>query len=174
MARRRFSNLCFGLLAAGILLFSSPAHAAETKPRWNPCKPVKYTIDVTGLNMAWANDIHLAFKAASEATGIPVDYAGRWQHGKPHTSSDPVLVYYKDDPAWDTHGGALGYTQMDHNPSGRRIIGGYVIINPDINRTNHATHKRVLYHEVGHVFGLPHSLPQYQPAGRREMPCRSR
>lgn len=150
---------CLPLVVGAVVLFSAvPANAAAKEPRWNPCKPVEYTIDVTDLNIAWSHDIHDAFKAASKATGIPVRYAGRWPHGKLRTPRDPVLVYYKSDPGFR---GSFGYTQMNYNAIGTRIVGGYVIINPIINSRSHETHRKTLYHEVGHVFGLPHPLPKY-------------
>lgn len=128
--------------------------------RWKPCTPIKYTIDVTGAPMSWAHDIHDGFKAASAATGIPIQYVGRWEHGKPHTTRDPVLIYYKDDPAWAINR-AAGYAQVYKNSSGRRIIGGYIIVNPAVNNTSHAIHRRMMFHEIGHIFGLPHPSTQY-------------
>ncbi len=139
---------------------SSGATESTSLLRWKPCTPIKYTIDVTGAPMSWAHDIHDGFKAASAATGIPIQYVGRWEHGKPHTTRDPVLVYYKDDPDWAINR-AAGYTQVYKNSSGRRIIGGYIIVNPAVNNTSHAIHRRMMFHEIGHIFGLPHPSSQY-------------
>ncbi len=110
--------------------------------------------------MDWVHDIHDAFKAASVATGIPISYAGRWESGKLHTNRDPVLIYYRDDPDWAVNR-AIGYTQVYKNSNGRRIIGGYIIVNPAVNNTSHEIHMRMMWHEVGHIFGLPHPGSRY-------------
>ncbi len=128
--------------------------------RWKPCGTIEYTIDVTDAPIQWVHDIHDAFRAASAATGISVHYAGRWPHDKVRTSRDPVLIYYKFDKGFPEHN-AIAYTQMDRNPSGRRIVGGYVIVDPNIGNTSHNIHMRTIFHEVGHVFGLPHPGPRY-------------
>lgn len=134
--------------------------------RWKPCRTLNYTIDVTDAPMQWIHDVHDAFKDASRATGIPVHYTGRWPHDKTHETKDPVLIYYKSDPDFAAHG-AIAYTQPFLNPSHRRIIGGYIIVDPKINNTSHTIHMRALYHEVGHIFGLPH--PGYQYWGQSVM-----
>lgn len=140
--------------------YSAPSEATTNVVRWKPCGTIEYTIDVTDAPMQWVHDIHDAFNDASRATGLKIHYAGRWPHGKAHSSKDPVLIYYKYDKGFPAHN-AIAYTQMDKNPSGRKIIGGYIIINPAIGNTSHTIHMRTIYHEVGHAFGLPHPGSQY-------------
>ncbi len=128
--------------------------------RWKPCGTIEYVIDVTDAPIGWVHDIHDAFRAASVATGIPVRYAGRWPHGQSHSSRDPVLVYYKYDKGFPQHN-AIAYTQMDKDLSGHWIIGGYIIVDPEIAQFNHRYHRRTIFHEVGHAFGLPHPGSRY-------------
>lgn len=124
------------------------------------CATIHYRIDITGIpNLAWGQDIHDAFRAASAATGIPVHYDGRLPagyaaaHGWQSRPGDPVWVGYKpfDDPPINSS----GYSEPTFN--GSHITGGEVWFNSlwHWSRTNH---RRTAWHEIGHIFGLAHPI----------------
>lgn len=122
------------------------------------CNTIHYRIDITGMpNLAWAQDIHDAFRAASAASGIPVHYDGRLSHSTvtshqwQSSVGDPVWVFYK--PFDDPPSSAGGYT--DPTFSNHHIVGGEIMFNT-LTRWNRTLHRRVAFHEVGHIFGLAH------------------
>lgn len=120
-------------------------------PRWCPCKAIRYSIDPT-YGPGWEQDIHDAFRMASYYSKIPVVYAGKWPHGRTHyDDGDPVLVYYKGDTD-----GASAYTEP--YVENKTIKGGVVMLSSWL-ALNRNKHKRAIYHEVGHVFGIPHPNP---------------
>lgn len=147
-----FTGMMFFMLSGS----ASAAQTESTAARWNPCKPIHYVIDPTSGPRDPYTYIHEAFRAASRATNIPVKYDGIWQHGRSHSDSgDPVLVYFKAEPNFYQ----LGYTEPAIENG--QIVGGVVQINPRIKNYYPNVYRKVMYHEIGHVFGLPHATPKY-------------
>ncbi len=129
---------------------------ANSVSRWNPCKTIHYMVDPTNAPREWLPDINAAFHDASIYTGIKVKYDGVWPHNRQHQDDgDPVLISFRSEPGFTK----LGYTE----PAIRngKIVGGTILINPIIKNYYPNVYKRIIYHEVGHIFGLPHSQPKY-------------
>lgn len=154
------------IFAGFLLFFKGTATAAKQKraggpckqftnqarlPRWCPCKPIRYSIDPT-FGPGWTQDIHAAFRSASRYSKIPVRYAGLWPHGRQHRDNgDPVLVYYKGNTSGQ---GAYAEPYID----GKTIKGGVIMLSTWL-ASDRNEHKRAIYHEVGHIFGLQHPSP---------------
>jgi hypothetical protein len=117
--------------------------------RWDPCRTIRYQIDPRGGIMTFTPDIHEAFRAASMASGIRVQYAGRGNARAPHQDGiDPVLVSY------GYAGGAAGWGEAAVR--GDEIVGGTIVLDPNRLGNSRRYHRRITFHEVGHIFGLQH------------------
>ncbi len=116
--------------------------------RWAPCETIHYQIDPTGGRLVLTSDIHDAFAAASAATGIAVQYDGRVDADQVHQDDhDPVWVSYEYIP-----GGYNGWS----DPAVRdgRYVSGVILLDPVDLNGDPTLHRRVAFHEVGHLFGL--------------------
>jgi len=138
-------------LLAGPCLPAAPVRAsyAGRPVRWNPCGVIHYQIDPAGMPIGFSADVHAAFDAASAATGIRHQYDGVYPHGRQHSdANDPVLVSYGN-----VGHGSTGYAEPTR--VGRRYVGGTILLDGTLLR-DRTRHRRVAFHEVGHLFGLAH------------------
>jgi hypothetical protein len=137
--------------------------------RWNPCGIIHYQIDPAGMPVGFSVDVHAAFDAASAATGVRHHYDGVYPHGRAHSdANDPVLVSY------GTVGhGSTGYAEPTQ--VGGRYVGGTILLDGNLLR-DRARHRRVAFHEVGHLFGLGHppsALQSSMVMGNAALPYRA-
>lgn len=116
--------------------------------RWHPCTTVHYRINPAGMAVTERQRIIDAMAAASQATGIPVDYDG---HTAATVADSGALFYAR--PFSDPPAPSDGFTEVRTGPAGNWWQSGEVIFNtlrpPPVDA-------RTAAHEVGHLFGLAH------------------
>lgn len=176
MCQRRSRSLLFASLlgALSLVLLSGcnysflVATVQGRTVRWESCSVVHYRINPARLRVAQRQAVVGAMNAASRATGIGVHYDG-------HTTARPgtppvgvVTVYARpfDDPPVASQ----GYTETHR--TGDRIDGGMILFNTLIPMSDART-RDVVWHEVGHLFGLNHVSDGNQVMGGHASPYQS-
>ncbi len=141
--------------------------------RYNPCEPIHYVINPAGAPHRGVEDVHEAFRIASEATGLRFVYDGTTnepaQRDRPLYMPDrygerwaPVLVGWTNQPGvFDEHdAGAAGSGYVANSDGHLVYVSGGIILNPNEPLLPGfgpgGTWGRVLLHEIGHLLGLDH------------------
>jgi hypothetical protein len=165
--------------ASGIFAFLSSDDDGQPL-RFNPCAPVRYTINPDGAPDGALADVHEAFRRAGAETGITFDYvgptteaheriggAGRLSY-QPNRYGDawaPVLVSFAtedDEPVLDGnvlgYGGATSYWTSSSDPA---YVTGEIVLDRDLALVRPGfgpgmTRGNLVEHELGHVIGLDH------------------
>lgn len=199
--RRRRSPATFGLLAATVAVVSlsacqphpvppvglSPpsAPAGEhriarsnddgTPVRWNPCRPVRYVLNLTHAPAFAASELTAAVAELERASGLDLVYAGptseRPQPDRPRRDPSrygdgwaPILISFA--PATELPFGsptASGWGQAVATAGPRtgalQYVTGQVVLRPGgwtagVSSVNPL--RLMLQHELGHVVGLGH------------------
>jgi hypothetical protein len=183
-------ELATGAAAAGSIS-GAPGTAAGTfaflskdddgRPlRFDPCEPVRYTINPNGAPQGAIADVHEAFRRVGLQTGLTFDYVGPTTEShvriggserssyQPNRYGDawaPVLVSFAtEDQEPVLAGNVLGYggsTSYWTSSSDPAYVTGEIVLDRDLGLVRPGfgpgmTRGNLVQHELGHVIGLDH------------------
>jgi hypothetical protein len=193
--RRRLAVLIavvvVGLVASSsvVFVFSEPAPprgtfrflrrtAAGLPVRWNPCEPIHYATHLTDAPASALEDLQVAIRRVSRATGIEFAYDGetdvtldfQYHHGYFITTMEggswlPVLVTWLPDDefhTWAPQAGAVAFALP--RPGSAELedqyVSGVVVVDAEAGLPAGFDYRYsdglVLMHELGHLVGLAH------------------
>lgn len=142
--------------------------------RYNPCAPIRYTVNLSHAPAGALEDVHGAFARLAAATGLQFEYVGEtsqvptesWYASGSGSAYPPVNVaWVKPGESSLLTSGASGNGGSDFlsTGSGKVFVTGSVVLNADHNDMYQAgfgdgmTRGNLLVHELGHVLGLGHA-----------------
>jgi hypothetical protein len=149
--------------------------------RFDPCRPVRYTINPAGAPSGAIDDVHEAFRRLGAATGISFAYAGattethlrigsgeRSSYQPARYGADhwvPILVSFateKDEPILAGnvlgYGGSTSYWTESSDPA---YVTGEIVLDRDLSLVQPGfgagmSRGNLVQHELAHVIGLDH------------------
>ncbi|MEO7837208.1 MAG: matrixin family metalloprotease, partial [Acidimicrobiales bacterium] len=141
--------------------------------RWNPCAPVRYSINSTRAPAGGVADVQEAIRRVGQATGISFTYDGSTAEvpnngSNGYSGAGTVIAWATPDETNMLTAGAAGMGGAAGVSSNGaiRITRGFVVL--DASRTvpagfgGGASQGALLMHELGHMVGLGHSTDQAQ------------
>ncbi|MEP7202135.1 MAG: hypothetical protein ABI894_05970 [Ilumatobacteraceae bacterium] len=148
--------------------FSTTTTATGATVRWNPCTPIRYTVNMGGYDTSFRPLINEAVERLEAATGLPLVPIGDstfMPRSSARTSSAPtdgeVVIALSDEVQTDlVPGSVVGQAGYSYNPINGAISQAFVVIDmgdvgtrPQWSSTGPGP---VLLHELGHFVGLSH------------------
>jgi hypothetical protein len=148
--------------------------------RFDPCRPVRYTINPVGAPDGAMVDVQNAFRRLGAATGMTFEYAGPTTEkhqriggpGRPSYQPNrygdawaPVLVSFateNDEPVLDGnvlgYGGSTSYWTSSSDPA---YVTGEIVLDRDLSLVRAGfgagmTRGNLIMHELAHIAGLDH------------------
>lgn len=175
--------------ASVVLSFSDPAPARGTfrflrrtatglPVRWNPCEPIHYATNLADAPAGALEDLQVAVRRVSRATGIEFSYDGetevtlefQYSHGSFISTMEggswlPVLVTWLPDDefhTWASQAGAVAFALP--RPGSAELedqyVSGVVVVDAEAGLPAGFDYRYsdglVLMHELGHLVGLAH------------------
>ena len=165
--------------AAGTFAFLSTDD--DGRPlRFNPCAPVRYTINPDGAPAGAIADVQEAFRRGGQQVGITFEYVGPTTEthqriggsGRPSYQPNrygdawaPVLVSFANEDAEPVldgnvlgYGGSTSYWTSSTDPA---YVTGEIVLDRDLSLVRPGfgpgmTRGNLIEHELGHVIGLDH------------------
>lgn len=147
--------------------------------RFNPCEPLRYVVNSTGVADSVLPIVHEAVKEVTAAAGLETVFEGTTDEAPPPVDGTfarepyqpsrygaerwaPVLIASQDlpDPGDGRRRGGRGTAIGVKNPAGRPLlVTGTVVLDPELPRRSM---KLAVMHELGHVLGLDHVDDRHQ------------